>query len=91
MGAYLCDVALNGGWYVNHPYYLCLVANKHRTVFGGLCLLTNGITCPLILTTGLFLCIIPKAVELSVLKGVAGSFCPDFINVTLDGAPLWEF
>ena len=44
MGAYLCDIALNGVWYGNHPDYLYLGANKQRTVFGGICMLANGIS-----------------------------------------------
>jgi hypothetical protein len=32
---------------------------------------------------------IPNAVELSVLRGVAGCVCPNSVRVTLRGAPLW--
>jgi hypothetical protein len=32
---------------------------------------------------------IPKAVELSILSGVAGCVCPNTVRVTVIGAPLW--
>jgi hypothetical protein len=35
--------------------------------------------------------IILKAVEVSVINGVAGCVCPNSVWVTLDGTPLWEF
>jgi hypothetical protein len=47
IGAYLCDVALNDALYDNLRDLHVLVANKRRTVIGGLCRLTNGIACPL--------------------------------------------
>ena len=50
MCAYICDVALISGWYGNHTDYIYLGANKHRNVFGGLYMLANGISCPLLLT-----------------------------------------
>jgi hypothetical protein len=34
---------------------------------------------------------IPKAVDLSVLKGVAGCVCPNSVRVTLIGDPLCAF
>jgi hypothetical protein len=34
---------------------------------------------------------IPKAVELPVINGVAGSWCPNSVRMNLNGAPLWEF
>jgi hypothetical protein len=48
-GAYLCDVALNDALCDNLRDFHVLVANQCRTVFGGLCRLANGITCPLLL------------------------------------------
>jgi hypothetical protein len=48
-GAYLCDVALNDALCDNLPDFHVLVANKCHTVFGGLCRLANGVTCPLLL------------------------------------------
>jgi hypothetical protein len=45
--AYLCDAALNDASCDNLQDFHVLVANKHRTIFGGLCLLANGIACPL--------------------------------------------
>jgi hypothetical protein len=47
--AYLCDVALTDALCDNLQDFHVLVANKRRTVFGGLCRLANGITCPLLL------------------------------------------
>jgi hypothetical protein len=49
-GACLCDVALNDALCDNLRGFHVLVANKRRIVFGGLCLLANGIACPLLLT-----------------------------------------
>jgi hypothetical protein len=46
-GAYICDVALNDALCDNHQDFHVLVANKCQIVFGGLCLLDNGIACPL--------------------------------------------
>jgi hypothetical protein len=48
-GAYLCDVALNDALCDNLRDFHVLVANRRRTVFGGLCRLANGIACPLLL------------------------------------------
>jgi hypothetical protein len=45
--ACLCDVALNDALCDNLRDFHVLVANKRRTVFGGLCLLANGIACQL--------------------------------------------
>jgi hypothetical protein len=50
VGAYLCDVALGDVWYDNPQYCLYLGTNIHQIVFGGLCLLANGISCPWLLT-----------------------------------------
>jgi hypothetical protein len=47
--AYLCDVALNDVLCDNHRDFHVLVANKRQIVFGGLCLLANGIAYPLLL------------------------------------------
>ena len=49
-GVYLCDVALNDALCDNLRDFHALGANKRRIVFGGLCLLTNGIACPLLLS-----------------------------------------
>jgi hypothetical protein len=48
-GAYLCDVALNDALCDNLLDFHAMGANKRRIVFGGLCLLANVITCPLLL------------------------------------------
>jgi hypothetical protein len=48
-GAYLCYVMLNDALCDNLRDFHVLGANKHRTVFGGLCRLANGIACPLLL------------------------------------------
>jgi hypothetical protein len=48
-GAYLCDVALNDALCDNLQNFHVLGATKRGIVFGGLCLLTNGIVCPLLL------------------------------------------
>jgi hypothetical protein len=48
-GAYLCDVALSDAVCDNLRDVYVLGANKRRIVFGGLCLLANGIACPLLL------------------------------------------
>jgi hypothetical protein len=48
-GAYLCDAALNDALCDNLRDFHVLGANKRRTVFGGLCLLANGIACPFLL------------------------------------------
>jgi hypothetical protein len=48
-GAYLCDVALNDALCDNRRDFHVLGANKRRIVFGGLCLLANGIAYPLLL------------------------------------------
>jgi hypothetical protein len=47
--AYLCDVALNDALCDNLRDFHVLGANKHRTVFGGLCRSVNGIAYPLLL------------------------------------------
>jgi hypothetical protein len=47
--ACLCDVALNDVWCDSLRDFYVLVANKRQIVFGGLCLLANGIACPLLL------------------------------------------
>jgi hypothetical protein len=47
-GAYLCDVALNDALCDNLRHFHVLGANKRLLIFGGLCLLANGIACPLI-------------------------------------------
>jgi hypothetical protein len=46
---YLPDVILSGAYHNNLRDFHVLVANKRQTVFGGLCRLANGITCPLLL------------------------------------------
>jgi hypothetical protein len=46
-GAYLCDVALNDALCDNLQDSHVLGATKRRIVFDGLCLLANGIACPL--------------------------------------------
>jgi hypothetical protein len=48
-GAFLCDVALNDALCDNLRDFHVLDPNKRRIVFGGLCRLANGITCPLLL------------------------------------------
>jgi hypothetical protein len=47
--AYLCDVVLNDVLCDNRQDVHVMVANKCQIVFGGLCLSSNGIACPLIL------------------------------------------
>jgi hypothetical protein len=70
---WLCDVALNDVLYGNHQDFHVLVANKGQIVFGGLCLLANGIACPLLL---IFFSMVsfkmPNAVDFSVRRGVDG-------------------
>jgi hypothetical protein len=48
-GTYLCDVALSDALCDNRRDFHIMGANKRRIVFGGLCLLANGIACPLLL------------------------------------------
>jgi hypothetical protein len=47
--AFLCDVALNDVLCDNRQYFHVLGVNKRQIVFGRLCLLVNGIACPLLL------------------------------------------
>jgi hypothetical protein len=47
-GACFCDVALNDALCDNLRDFHVLGVNKRRIVFGGICLLTNGIACPLL-------------------------------------------
>jgi hypothetical protein len=47
-GEYLCDVVMNDALCDNLRDFHVLVANKCRTVFGGLCWLANGIAYPLL-------------------------------------------
>jgi hypothetical protein len=49
IGTYLCDVALNDVLCDILRDFHVLGANKRRIVFGGLCLLANGMACPLLL------------------------------------------
>jgi hypothetical protein len=49
-GAYIFDVALNDALCDNRQDFHILGVNKRRIVFGGLCRLANGISCPLLLT-----------------------------------------
>jgi hypothetical protein len=69
-----------------------LAANKRQLVFGGLYLLANGISCPLIWI--LFFIVsfnMRNALELSVWRDVAGWMWPNSVSVTLSGAPLERF